>query len=79
MKHSSTRQFLWANTCMTEKVFINKRGVIDLPYQAQFQGKTVNLYAPTHPAAKQKALEHFKPKKRDMGLIFVTPIEKPTE
>ena len=41
------------------------------PYIAGFQGKTVGLYAESLRAAKQKAIEHFRPSKKAMGLLWV--------
>jgi hypothetical protein len=49
---------------------INQRGPIDKPYVAGFEGKKIGLYASSLAAAKQKAVEHFKPKKRSMGLVW---------
>ena len=56
---------------MSDLIKINKRGPIDMPYIAGFEGKKVGLYASSLAAAKQKAVEHFKPKKRSMGLLWV--------
>lgn len=50
---------------------INTRGPVDYPYIAGLNGKKVGLYARSLTAAKQTAVEHFKPKKRDMGLLWV--------
>ena len=50
---------------------INKKGVTDHPYIAGLNGKQVALYAPTLAAAKQTAIEHFRPKKRDRNLLWV--------
>lgn len=50
---------------------INKRGPIDELYIASFEGKKVAIHASSLAAARQKAVEHFKPKKRSMGLVFV--------
>lgn len=64
------------NTCMTDITCINKKGHIDFPYLAGFQGKKIALYAPTLAAAKQTATEHFRPKKRDIGLVWVALAEE---
>ena len=50
---------------------INKKGVTDQTYIAGLYGKQVGLYAPSLAAAKQKAIEYFKPKKKDRGLLWV--------
>lgn len=52
-------------------LIINKRGPIDHLYLAGFKGERVGLYASSLAAAKQKAVEHFKPKKKDAGLLWV--------
>lgn len=54
---------------------LNKRKVIDHRYSAYFKGVTVELYAPTNEAAKQKAVEFFKPKKKEMQLLIIDLIE----
>lgn len=51
--------------------YLNRRKVMDHPYIAGFEGKKVALYAPSLLAAKQKAIEHFRPSKKKMGLIWV--------
>lgn len=51
--------------------FINKKGVADMPYAAGFNGKEIRLYAKTLADAKQTAVEHFKPKKKQASLIWV--------
>lgn len=50
---------------------INEKGVVDYPYIAGHVGKTIGLYAPSLAAAKQKAVEYFKPRKREAGLLWV--------
>jgi hypothetical protein len=50
---------------------INKKGFNDHPYIAGFKGERIELYAPNLAAAKQKAVEHFRPKKKDAGLLWV--------
>ena len=55
---------------------INERGVVDFPYIAGLNGKKVGLYAPSLAAAKQKAIEHFRPKKKDLGLLWVELAEE---
>lgn len=50
---------------------INKKGVVDHAYFAGLHGEKIGVYAPTLLAAKQKAIEHFRPKKRDRPLLWV--------
>lgn len=50
---------------------INQKDAIDHPYIAGLNGKQIALYAPSLAAAKQKAIEHFRPKKRDRNLLWV--------
>lgn len=55
---------------------INKKGPIDHPYVCGFNGQKVGIYARSLAEAKQRAVEHFKPKKRDMGLVWVELAEE---
>ena len=50
---------------------LNKEGPIDHFYIAGFKQEKVGIYARSLSAAKQKAVEHFKPKKKDTGLLWV--------
>lgn len=50
---------------------INRQGPIDNPYIAGFQDETIGLYAKSLGEAKQRALEYFRPKKRDKNLMWV--------
>jgi hypothetical protein len=59
------------NTQTDDLVYLNRPKVIDYPYIAGFEGKKVGLYAPSLLAAKQKAVEHFRPSKKKAGLIWV--------
>lgn len=56
---------------MTDLKIINEKGVAEHPYIAGHKGQKIGLYAPSLAAAKQKAVEHFKPKKKDRGLLWV--------
>jgi hypothetical protein len=56
--------------------FINKKDVIDRPYIAGFKDQKVALYARSLAAAKQTAVEHFRPKKRDKGLLWVELVDR---
>lgn len=49
---------------------INKKGPIDRPYIAGFMGVKIELYARSQAAAKQIAVEHFKPKKKKCWLAL---------
>lgn len=53
-----------------------KRGPLDHSYLAGFEGQQVSIWAPSFNAAKQQAIEHFKPSKRKRGLILVTQTDK---
>ncbi len=55
---------------------INKRGVIDSPWNAHFQGRTVGVYAHSERATLQKAIEYFQPKKRQREQVIVEPTEE---
>ena len=59
------------NTQADGLVYLNRPKVIDHPYIAGFEGKKVALYASSLLAAKQKAVEHFRPSKKKAGLIWV--------
>lgn len=50
---------------------INKGTFKDELYNATFKNVTVKLYACSLPAAKQRAIEHFKPKKKEVHLIWI--------
>lgn len=52
---------------------INKKGPIDELYVAGYKGVKIEVYARSIAAAKQKAIEHFKPKKTEKGLIWIRP------
>lgn len=55
---------------------LNKRGVVDLPYIAGYEGKKVGLYATSLLAAKQKAVEHFRPRKTKKHMVWVELAEE---
>lgn len=50
---------------------INEKGIVDYAYIAGLNGKKIGLYASSLAAAHQKAVEYFKPKKKDRGLLWV--------
>lgn len=50
---------------------INKKGPVDHPYIAGLKGVEIELYARSLLEAKQRAVEHFRPKKKDAGLLWV--------
>lgn len=54
---------------------INEKKKGDFPYVAFFKGKRIEFYASGLWPAKQFAVEHFKPKKKDAGLIAVALAE----
>jgi len=55
---------------------INRKGIIDHSYIAGFKGEKIGLYARSLSAAKQTAVEYFKPKKKDSGLLWVELAEE---
>lgn len=55
---------------------INEKKFNDKPYVAFLNGTRIELYAQTLYAAKQKAIEHFRPKKRDLHKVNVVLAEE---
>ena len=55
---------------------INKKGPIDRAYVCGFQGNKIGLYARSLFEAKQRAVEHFRPKKKEIHLIWVELAEE---
>lgn len=55
---------------------LNKKGPVDSAYIAGHKGQKVGLYARSLLAAKQKAVEHFKPKKREVNFLWVELAEE---
>lgn len=51
---------------------INNQGVVDSLYSAEFKGVTVSIYAVSDAQAKQRAIEFFKPKKREKQYLVVS-------
>lgn len=58
---------------------INERSTGDHGYVAGFMNERVGIYARSLAAAKQKAVEHFKPKKRNAGLLWTELAEISTD
>lgn len=56
---------------MADRPVINSKSITSSPYIAGFKGKQVGLYASSLWDAKQTATAHFKPNKRDAGLLWV--------
>ena len=57
---------------------INRKGVSDRLYVAgSSKGTKVYLHAESLAEAKQRAVEHFRPKKKDLGLIWVELADQP--
>ncbi len=52
-------------------VCINKKGIGDVAYIAGLNGKKVGIYAESLFQAKQRAIEHFRPKKKERTLVWV--------
>lgn len=54
---------------------INEKTEGDSGYVAGLNGKKVGIYAASLYKAKLRAIEHFKPSKKNMGLLWVTLAE----
>jgi len=50
---------------------INEKRPADRAYIAGLHDKKIGLFAITIAQAKQRAIEYFKPKKKDRGLLWV--------
>lgn len=55
---------------------INEKQEGDKPYITGYKGSKVGLYAPSLYAARVKAETHFKPSKKDKGLLWVELAEE---
>ena len=66
-----------ASTLHLNKLPLNKRGPIDSQYVVGFKKEVETLYARSPASALQKAVEHFKPKKREMAEVWVTLNKRP--
>lgn len=58
---------------------INKKGPVDHLYGAGLKGKEIYLYASSLAAAKQTAINYFRPKKREVNLIWVVLADQPID
>ena len=57
---------------------INRKGIGDRLYVAgSGSGNKVYLHAESLAEAKQRAVEHFRPKKKELGLIWVELVDQP--
>ena len=56
-------------------IFINKKSVLDFEYVATFKDKTAYIYARTIFSARQKAVEHFRLKKKEIENLTIREIE----
>lgn len=54
-----------------DRQIINKKGPVDRAYVAGLGNTQVGLYAPSLAAAKQLAVEHFRPKKSQRSYLWV--------
>jgi hypothetical protein len=52
-------------------VFINEQGDNDHTYLSLFKGKTIVVFAPSLYSAKCRAMDYFKPAKKDAGLVAI--------
>lgn len=50
---------------------INKKTCVDALYKLSFKGELVQLYARSDKQAIQRAIEHFRPSKRDRDQVKV--------
>lgn len=50
---------------------INEKQDGDCGYVAFYEGKRIELYAPTQYEARQRAVSHFKPNKKKTHLVHV--------
>lgn len=50
---------------------INKKTCVDSMYELTFKGELVHLYARSDSQAIQRAIEHFRPSKRDRDQVKV--------
>lgn len=50
---------------------INKPMPGDLLYTGGLNGQEIQVYAPTGLAAKELVVKHFKPSKKNLGLVWV--------
>lgn len=57
---------------MNAAVFINTQGSMDHTYIGNLYNQPVVIYARSQSQAKQLAIEHFKPKKKDLQHINVS-------
>ena len=55
---------------------VNEKKPGDHPYTAGLNGKKIGLYAASLYAARQFAESHFKPKKKEQGLLWVELAEE---
>lgn len=55
---------------------LNEKGPIDHPYICGYRDEKIGIYARSLLAAKQKAIEYFKPKKKDATLMWVVLAEE---
>ncbi len=53
---------------------INKKGPVDQLYIAAFIKETVGIWAMSDGQAKQRAVEHYRPKKNQKDQIDVTRV-----
>ena len=54
---------------------VNTKTEGDKGFVAGYAGKKIGVYAENLYAAKQKAIAHFKPTKKNMGLLWITLAE----
>lgn len=61
---------------MSPQTIINEQQPGDRPYMVGLGTQTIGLYAPSLWEAKQRAIAYLKPKKRELGLLWVELAEE---
>lgn len=64
---------------MLEMPTINRKSVIDQSYVAIFLNEVVHLWAASNAQAKQRAIEHYRPKKKQLPELMVMTKREYTE
>ena len=59
---------------MSDQVAINKQTCIDDLYTLKFYEEKVNIWARSDAEALQRGIQHFRPKKRERGMVTISSI-----
>lgn len=57
-------------------MFINKEGPRDHSYLANYKGDSMGIYARSEAAARQKAVEYWKLKKKQINELIIVVIQE---